>query len=177
MKVRNKYTCITATSLALLLATGTVNAGPNGNNKRGASIGISNACALAMSDANKPVLRVTTTIIDKSSGDTAVFFTVDGTSVRGMEKGKGRDKYAQVGDTATFTGSLGVTETDIQLCNDDGTSKRSSASVSLNGSVSVSVDNDDKGEYANRCSDDPATDWVDESKVDVRGVDWVAACQ
>jgi len=165
------------TSLALLLAMGTVNAGkPDGNNKGGASIAVSNACVLA-SDATtyKPVLRVTTTITNKSSGDVSPDFTESGTTVRAKEKGRGKQKYVQVGDTATFTGALGVTVTDIQLC-DAGSYLGPDDTVSLRASVSVNVENDNKAEYSNRCSDDPETLDVNEGKVVVSSAELDTLC-
>ena len=167
----------TAASLALLLALSGCGGGsgsgdseieakgpPSNSNSQGASISISNACELA-SVTGKPVLRVTTTIIDKSSGDYGVDFTKNGTTVRAKEKGQGKDTYELVGEKAMFTGALGVTVTDIQLCNGSGAYLGPTDTVSLNASVSVSVDNDNKGEYVNRCSDDPDTDNIDEGKV------------
>jgi hypothetical protein len=157
-----------AASLALLLAMGTVNAGkPDGsspNNKGGASVAVSNTCEL-VSIAGKPALRVTTTITNKSSGDASPDFTENGTKVRAKEKGKGKDKYEQVGEKEIFTGALGVTVKDIQLCDGSGAYLGPDDTVSLNASVSVNVDNDNKGEYSNRCSDDPDTDNIDEGKV------------
>ena len=168
-----------ASALALLLAMGTVNAGkPDGsapNNKGGASIAVSNTCELA-SNNGKPVLKVTTTITNKSSGDASPDFTENGTTVRAKEKGKGKDKYHLVGEKAIFTGALGVTVTDIQLCNESGAYLGPTDTVSLNASVSVNVDNDNKGEYANRCSDDPGTDDIDEGKVVVSADELTALC-
>ena len=148
----------------------------------GASIAVSNTCELVTdNDGNaiKPVLRVTTTIIDKSSGDTSPDFTIDGTTVRAKEKGKGKDAYETVGDPETFTGALGVKVTDIQLCEGDvdtGYTYPVDDTVSLNASVTVGVDNDNKGEYVNRCSDDPATDGIDEGKVVVSAADLNLLC-
>ena len=148
----------------------------SGSNSQGASIGISNSCVLASDTVSgKPVLRITTNIIDKSSGDTTPYFTENGTTVRAEEKGKGKPTYTQVGDAATFTSSLGVNETDIQLCK-DGLTLVSNGAVSLNASISISVDNDNKGEYSSRCSDDPATDNIDEGKVLVSPVELAQAC-
>jgi hypothetical protein len=151
----------------------------------GASIGVSNTCELVddeYDDDNnliKPVLRVTTTIDDKSSGDISPDFTENGTTVRAKEKGKGNDTYDSVGKAAIFTGSLGDTVTDIQLCVGDdlnGYSYPVEDTVSLNASVTVSVDNDNKGEYVNRCSDDPATDGIDEGKVVVSAAELDLLC-
>lgn len=151
---------------------------PNNNTadeQFGASIGISNTCELASdADTYKPVLRVTTIIIDKSSGDLdEVIF--DNASVTAMEKGKGKDKYMQVGEVANPTGALGVTVTDIQLCGAEGYLGPDDT-VSLNASVSVSVSNDNKPEYANRCSDDPDTDGIDEGKVVVSSYELNQLC-
>ena len=167
-------------SLALMLAMGTVNAG--NNNKHGASVSIFNTCELADTDKDdntikiKPVLRVTTTITDKSSGDFSALFDQDSLTVRATEKGKGRPKFDQVGDTETRDGALGVTKTDIQLCDGLGGTLVSSDTVSLNASVSVEVSNDNKGEYSNRCSDDPDTEDVNEGKIVVSPDELAAAC-
>lgn len=169
-------------SLALLLAMGTVNAGkPDGNNRGGASIAISNTCELAADAAtSKPVLRVTTTITDKSSGDVSALFNPGYIEVTAMEKEKGKPKYKQVGTSVRTEGGdgvslLGVTETDIQLCDGIGTLVSPDA-VSLNASVSVEVSNDNKAEYSNRCSDDPDTLDVNEGKVLVSPYDLAIAC-
>ena len=175
-------------SLALLLAMGTVNAGkPAGNNKGGASIAIFNTCELAdtVSDTDnspiKPVLRVTTTITDKSSGDVSALFNPGYISVTATEKGKGKSKYKQVGTSVRTEGGvdkeslLGVTISDIQLCA-GGLSLVDPDSVSLNASVSVEVSNDNKAEYSNRCSDDPVTEDVNEGKVLVSTDVLAAAC-
>lgn len=156
---------------------------PNNNTEDqqfGASIAVSNTCELVGTDndgnAIKPVLRVTTTIIDKSSGDLdEVLF--DYATVTALEKGKGKDIYEQVGVAATNTGDLlGVTETDIQLCDAAGAYLGPDDTVSLNASVSVSVSNDNKAEYANRCSDDPDTDGIDEGKVVVSSFELNQLC-
>lgn len=175
---KQAMTFTTAASLALMLAMGTANAGGNGNNKRGASIDVSNGCALASDTVTgKPVLRVTTTITNKSSGDVVPYFSVDGTTIRAEEKGKGKgEKYQQVGATAKMTGALGVTVTDIQLCSADGLYLGPDNTVSLNASVSVNVDNDNKSEYSNRCSDDAETLGVDEGKVVISGGELTALC-
>jgi hypothetical protein len=179
MKLQKPYqtkVICSAAALALLLAMGTANAG--GNNKRGASIGVSNTCELASdNDTGKPVLRVTTTIINKSSGDVSPDFTEDGTRVRAKEKGSGKgEKYMQVGEPSEFTGELGETVTNIQLCAADDTYLGPDNTVSLNASISVNVDNDNKGEYASRCSDDPATEDVNEGKVVVSSDELDALC-
>jgi len=174
-KPKQLITIGTAASLALLLAMGTANAAKgDGPNRHGASIIISNACTLAF--APKPVLRVTTTLIDDSSGDDGVDFTIDGTTVRAKEKAKGKGPKVTVGAPAVFTPQLGVNVTDIQLCDANGVSLLSDDTVSLNTAVSINVDNDNKGEYSNRCSDDPSTDGINEGTVDVRGIDFTDAC-
>ena len=149
---------------------------PSNSNSQGASIAVSNTCALASGTSGKPVLRVTTTIIDKSSGDLDVVL-FDYATVTALEKGKGKDIYEQVGVAATNTGDLlGVTETDIQLCDAAGAYLGPDDTVSLNASVSVSVSNDNKAEYANRCSDDPDTDGIDEGKVMVSSYELNQLC-
>lgn len=155
-----------AATMAMLLALGNAYAGKGDNNKGGASIGITNHCALADDAAGKPVLRVTTSIINKSSEDATPYFVENGMIVIGEQKGRG-NKYSQVGDTVTRTASLGdPIVTDISLCNDDGSGTNLSAdSVSLNATVSIDVINDNKAEYSNRCKDDPSTDGIDEGKV------------
>lgn len=165
-------------SLALLLVMGTVNAG---NNKGGASVAVSNTCELESDAATyKPVLRVTTTITDKSSGDVSALFNPGYIEVTATEKEKGKPKYKQVGTSVKTEGGdgislLGVTVTDIQLC--DGTDTVvSPGAVSLNASVSVEVSNDNKAEYSNRCSDDPGTEDVNEGKVLVSPYDLAIAC-
>ena len=178
----------TAASLALMLALSGCGGGsgsgeseieakgpPQHSNSQGASISITNACELA-SIAGKPVLRVTTTIIDKTSGDYGVDFTDNGTTVRAKEKGKGKDTYEWVGEEAIFTGALGITVKDIQLCDGSGAYLGPDDTVSLNASVTVNVDNDNKGEYANRCSDDPDTDGIDEGKVVVSADELTQLC-
>ena len=156
---------------------------PANSNSQGASIAVSNTCELADTDtagnAIKPVLRVTTTITDKSSGDVSALFNPGYIMVTATEKEKRKPKYAQVGTSEKTDGSgsslLGVTVTDIQLC--DGTNTVvSSGAVSLNASVSVEVSNDNKAEYSNRCSDDPLTDGVDEGKVLVSPDALAATC-
>ena len=158
---------------------------PNNNTDTeqfGASIGVSNTCALASDKATgKPVLRVTTTIIDKSSGDLdEVIF--DWATVTAMEKGKGKDKYYPVGEVANIEADLAVIETDIQLCSvppvgshEDPSYLGPDDTVSLNASVSVSVSNDNKPEYANRCSDDPEIDG-DQGKVVVSSYELSQLC-
>ena len=156
-------------SLALMLAMGPANAGKPESNSGGASVAVSNTCALASDpDSGKPVLRVTTTITDKSSGDVSALFNPGYIMVTATEKEKRKPKYAQVGTPVKTDGSgsslLGVTVTDIQLC-DGANTVVSADAVSLNASVSVEVSNDNKAEYSNRCSDDPLTEGVDEGKV------------
>ena len=146
----------------------------------GASIAVSNTCELADTDTDgnpiKPVLRVTTTITDKSSGDLDEI-NFDYATVTAMEKGKGKGKYEQVGVAAMKTGDLlGVTKTDIQLCTAEGAYLGPDDTVSLNASVSVSVINDNKPEYANRCSDDPDTDGINEGKVVVSSYELNQLC-
>lgn len=153
-------------TMAMLLAFGTAQAGKGDNNKQGASIGITNHCALADDAAGKPVLRVTTSIINKSSEDATPYFVENGMIVIGEQKGRGK-KYSQAGDMVIKTASLGnPIVTDISLCNDDGSGTNlASDTVSLNATISIDVINDNKAEYSNRCKDDPLTDGVDEGKV------------
>lgn len=167
-----------AASLALLLFTGPGIAAPNngGNNKGGASIGVTNHCALAQDpETGKPVLRITNIIINKSSGDVSPDFSLDGSTARAKEKGSGKgEKYQQVGSVTSFTAALGSTDIDIQLCDENGYLGPDNT-VSLNASVSINVDNDNKGEYASRCSDDPETP-ADEGKVVVSAAELDALC-
>lgn len=144
----------------------------------GASIDVFNTCELASDpDTSKPVLRVTTTITEKSSGDISADLTVDGTTVRAKEKGKGNDTYESVHETAfkQFTPVMGANYTDIQLCDENGFYLGPDDTVSLNASVTVNVDNDNKGEYANRCSDDPETP-ADEGKVIISAAELNQLC-
>ena len=169
----------TVSSLALLLALSGCGGGADGetitaeeegppphSNSQQASIGVSNTCELA-SDVvtGKPVLRVTTTIVDKSSGDVTAYLKADGITVIAEEKGRGKQPYEQVGETAAYTGEIGVNSVDIQLCGDDGSYLGPDDTVSMNASISVSVINDNKEDYYSRCSDDPTTDGIDEGKV------------
>jgi hypothetical protein len=177
-------------ALALILAMGSAQAGKPGanpndpdegpNNKGGASIGASSTCELASDpDTSRPVLRVATTIINKSSGDATPDFTENGSALRAKEKANKSDKYKQVGATTVFTASLGTTVRDVQLCVGDdlnGYSYPVEDTVNLNASVSINVDNDNKGEYSHRCSDDPATEGVDEGKIAVSAADLNLLC-
>lgn len=148
---------------------------PPHSNTQGSSVDITNNCMLDYV-AGKPVLRVTTDIIDKSSGDITPYFKENGTTVRAEEKGRGKDAYEQVGVTAIFTGSLGITVTDIQLCDESGAYLGPDDTVSLGATVTVDVDNDNKGEYLNHCSDDPDTADVNEGKVVISSAELNALC-
>ena len=164
-------------ALALILAMGSAQAAKPGN-KGGASIGISNTCALTEDAAGKPVLMVTTTVVNKSSEDATPYFANDSMIVIAEEKAnRGKPKWEQVGDTVTKTASLGIIETPISLCKADGTGTNVSPdAASLNATVSIDVVNDNKAEYSNRCSDDPATDGIDEGKVLVSPEELDAIC-
>ena len=178
-----KFICTaSAMTLAMLLAVGTAHAGKGGNgsqgnNKGGASIGITSHCALADDSSGKPVLRVTTSIINKSSEEATPYFVEDGMIVIGEQKGRG-NKYSQAGNTVVKTASLGEPiVTDISLCNSDGSGTNLAPdTVSLNATVAIDVHNDNKAEYSNQCKDDPATDGVDEGKVLVSPADVDAIC-
>jgi len=171
----------TAVSLALLVAAGNVSAGKPGN-KGGASIAVSNACELEKDEfTGKPVLRVTTTIIDKSSAGLkeAVTFHDPGLVVMAMEKGRGKGKYEKVGETGKTAANLvkidGITVTNIQLCDGDKYIGPQDT-VSFNALVTIDVVNDNKSDYLNRCSDVEGTG-INEGKVVVSAVELDILCE
>lgn len=175
-------TTASAIALATLLAFGTAHAAKGGNKggnsiAGGSSIDITNYCALADDADGKPVLRVTTSIVNMSE-ETTPYFVEDGMYVVGEQKGKGKPKYAQVGDTVMKTASLGdPIVTDISLCHSDGSGTNLSAgTLELNATVSIDVMNDNKPEYSSQCDDDPATDDIDESNIPVSPADVGAIC-
>ena len=136
---------------------------PDHSNSQLSSVAVANTCVLDTSGA-KPVLLVTTTITDKSSGEISAYLSDPGITVVGEEKGKGKDAYAMLG-MESIPGEIGVNTIPIQLCNDEGGYIGPTDTVSLNASVTVSVMNDNKDDYFSRCSDDPDTPDVDEGKV------------
>ena len=167
-KVKQFKTIGTAVSLALLLGMGSVNAAGNGKGKSnspnngdtfGASIGVSSTCAL---DDTKTVFEVTTTITDKSSGDTIPSYGPDMSYVDYIGKKSGRktlDSPYVISDGNLFAPAPVVVNT-LDLCaaraGDHPSLK--DGTVSLNSLTSVYVSNSKGGtSYTAQCSDNPDT--------------------
>ena len=161
-KVKQFKTIGTAVSLALLLAAGNVSAGngngngksnsPNNGDTFGASVGVSSTCALV--DDGK-TFQVTTTITDKSSGDTIPSFPADGSYVDYIGKLRG-PKIPGVSPYVVATDPFnpnevpvggdaieGVVTNTLDLC----TAGLMVGTVSLNSSTTVVVSNSKGGTY------------------------------
>ena len=172
-KSKQLITIGTAVSLALLLAAGNVSAG-NGNGKSnspnnntpgddpeyGASVGVSSTCAL---DDTGTQFVVTTTVTDKSSGDTTALYGTDMSEIFYLGKERGPHKKYPISSTANLTGSTTtvdnppmVNELDLCAARVDGSLK--DGTVSLNSLISVQVSNSKGGTtYTAHCSDNPDT--------------------
>ena len=171
-KAKQLKTIGTAVSLALLLGVGSVNAAGKSNAK-GASIGVSNTCAL---DVTKTVFEVTTTVTDKSSGDTPPNFVPQGSFVTFKGKLRKGNSTQTLSTSEAFMATLGYNYNQLDLC--DVVAQMSPDTVSLNADVSVAISNSTRMVYdTSRCSDDPTTDGVNEGKVLIHYGDLVEACK
>jgi hypothetical protein len=177
-KAKQLKTIGAAVSLALLVGMGTVNAGGKSNAK-GASIGVSNACAL--DEETMTIFSVTTTVTDKSSGDTPPTAVPDGSFVTFKGKLRKGNKTQVLNEFTSekfmFTMKVGDENyKQLNLC--DVVVKMSPDTVSLNAEVSVAISNSTRGVYdTSRCSDDPLTEGVNEGKVLIHYGDLVEACK
>ena len=152
-------------SLALLLAMGTVNAAGNGNGKSnspnrntpggteeyGASVGVSSTCALV--DGGKK-FQVTTTITDKSLGDTIPLYgssTVDYIGKMRGRKIEGVSPYVISGPIPFATESSVVKNT-LDLCEARANGSLRDGTIALNSFTSVTVVNSKDGAlYGSYC--------------------------
>ena len=175
-KAKQLKTIGTAVSLALLLGVGSVNANPpahsnspknnsddpNVDPEYGASVGVSSTCALI--DDGK-TFQVTTTITDKSSGDTIPSYGPGMSYVDYIGKKSGRktaDNPYVISSWNKFNPNeapegdaiAGVVTNTLDLC----TAGLMEGTVSLNSLTSVYVSNSKDGtSYTAQCSDDPYT--------------------
>jgi hypothetical protein len=178
----------TTVSLALLLGMGSVNAANNGNGngksnspnnndgvkEYGASVGVSSTCKL---DATGMVFQVTTTVTDKSSGDTPALYGEKMSEIFYLGKERGPNKKYLISTTAELTGSTTTVdnppmENKLDLCaaraGDDPLLR--DGTVSLNSLISVQVSNSKGGTtYTSQCvaTDDSPKVVIDLSLLDL----------
>ena len=181
-KAKQLKTIGTAVSLALLLGVGSVNANPplhsNASNKNvygedelfGASVGVSSTCALTEGGT---IFGVTTTIRDKSSGDTIPSYGLPMTYVDYIGKMRGpktiTNPYLISGwnqfnpnESPDGDAVAGVVTNTLDLCAaraDGSPPSLKDGTVSLNSLTAVYVSNSKGGtSYTSQCKDNPDTD-------------------
>jgi hypothetical protein len=158
MKLTKYKTLATTASLALLLAMGTANAGNNGKgggnspNKGatyGESVGVSSTCEL---DATGTLFQVTTTVTDKTIGDTIPSYGGDMSYIDYLGKERGPHKKYLISQSAKFTGKTGIIDNELDLCAARADSSLKDGTVSLDSLIAVQVSNSKGGtSYTSQC--------------------------
>ena len=154
---RNALGTVVLSSMLIVLGSGNVGAEPGEGRGPLASIDVANLCTLDTSDPTNATLTVDTIIVDATDDDgpAPVFGSK---TVQAQEKVR---RWSNLGDAVVTTPDDNPVV--INLC-DAGLDPAASA---VNASVIIEVLNSNKVFYASRCDDDPATEDVDESSINI----------
>ena len=138
----------------------------NGHAAKGnafASVDIANICTLNADDPNNAMLLVDTMIVDTGDPIEGVAPVFGNKTVQAQQKPR-RGRWVNLGDAVVTTPDDNPVMVNLCAAGLDPEAR------AVNASVTVEVLNSKKVFFSSRCDDDPATDDVDESELDIEGL-------